>query len=388
MNFTSQLLFWFKNNKRDLPWRETSDPYKIWLSEIILQQTRIVQGTGYYHRFTELFPDIKALALASEDQILAAWQGLGYYSRARNLHHTAKFIVKHHNGIFPKSYSQLLQLKGIGKYTAAAISSIAFNQPYAAVDGNVIRVLTRYFGIEEPFDDSTTRKKIEEIANQLLDQGKPGDFNQALMDFGSMVCKPSAPHCNICPFAQECLARLENKTDTIPVKAKKVKQKERFFHFFLFVCSKNEEITFFIQKREKNDIWRNLYQLPLIETSGSNLDASVGKEHGSINFPTQDNPETTNIRSGRIIISNSSTDLLKNILAQIHENPATPIISYQHQLTHQRIYANFYKVNLQEDYCSIFEKYFLKTNCDEFERLGKPILIAKFMKKLGNSFCI
>jgi A/G-specific adenine glycosylase len=383
MNFSSRLLSWFQNNKRDLPWRASDDPYKIWLSEIILQQTRIAQGISYYYRFIDLFPDINTLARASEDQILAAWQGLGYYSRARNLHHTAQFIVEHYNGIFPKSYSQLLQLKGIGKYTAAAIASIAFNKPYAAVDGNAIRVLTRLFGIEEPYDDNAIRKKIDEIANQLIDQDKPGDYNQALMDFGSMICKPSSPSCSNCPFAQECIARLENKTEMIPVKGKKVKQKKRFFHFFLFLCPPNDSSAFFIEKRENNDIWKNLYQLPLIETNSGIFDLSLFKERKSDDL--KNNRSRTDTES---LGTNDSKNILIKILPEIIKHSLSPEISYEHQLTHQRIYANFYKVNLSEDYCSTFERYYRKTTHIEFEKLGKPILIAKFMDKLGNSSCI
>ncbi len=387
MNFTSRLLFWFKNNKRDLPWRGSDDPYKIWLSEIILQQTRIAQGIQYYYRFTELFPNVYTLAHASEDQVLAAWQGLGYYSRARNLHHTAQYIVKNYNGFFPKSYSQLLELKGIGKYTAAAIASMAFNLPYAAIDGNVIRVLTRYFGIEEPFDDNATRKKIDEIAQQLIDVGKPGDFNQALMDFGSLVCRPSSPQCSICPFAQECIALLTDKINSIPTKGKVIKQKARFFHFFLFLCPEKDETTFFIEKREDNDIWRNLYQLPLIETPDNHFQKYILPGKNPATQQLTNNPKEafqTDLEQN----NNGFEKIMKKTLAELIDWPVTPLVSYQHQLTHQRITANFYKVNLSEKYCSFFEKYYLKTTCNGFEKLGKPIIIARFMSKFQNPFCI
>ncbi len=354
MDFTSRLLQWYKNNRRELPWRETRDPYKIWLSEIILQQTRIAQGMSYYHKFLEWFPDVHSLAQATEDKVLGAWQGLGYYSRARNLHHTARIIANEHNGVFPADYKSLLQLKGIGAYTAAAIASIAFGLPKAAVDGNVTRVIARYFGIEEPVDDTAIKKNIEETAAALLDPRQPGNFNQAMMDFGALVCKPGKPDCHICPFAEDCVALSEGMTQKIPLKAKKVKQKQRFFHFFLFYWPEKEPEFLFIEKRKGNDIWKNLYQLPLIETSGPLFEWQQFDTH----------PVLSKILSQQMSLSIKGTPE-----------------KYSHQLTHQRIEAFFYKILLPPEYYSIFEKDFAKRRFGDFAHMGKPVLITRFLER-------
>lgn len=261
-SFSPILLQWYEQNKRELPWRNTVDPYAIWLSEIILQQTRIDQGLAYYLRFIKAFPTIKEFAAASEDKILKLWQGLGYYSRARNMHITAKTIINEYNGKFPADYQKLLSLKGIGEYTASAIASIAFNLPYATVDGNVFRVLSRQFGIDTPINSSKGKKEFTILANQLLDKTQPGNFNQALMEFGAIYCTPRNAACDNCPINETCIAYKSNTVPAFPVKAGKVKIKTRYFNYFII----EHDNTTFLVKRTGNDIWRNLYEFPLVET--------------------------------------------------------------------------------------------------------------------------
>ena len=259
-NFTQTLLKWYKINKRDLPFRDTHDAYRIWLSEIIFQQTRIAQGLAYYEKFAKRFPTPLALAKAKEDEVLKLWQGLGYYSRARNLHAAAKSMM---NGKFPTTYDGVRALKGVGDYTAAAICSMAYNMPYAVVDGNVYRVLSRVFGVQTPIDTTEGKKEFTALAQKLLDKKFPGDFNQAVMDFGAMVCTPQTPRCKACPLAQKCMARRENCVDKLPVKAQKTKVSERFFHY-IYV----EQGAFtWLHKRGAGDIWQNLYEIPLVETA-------------------------------------------------------------------------------------------------------------------------
>ncbi len=258
-----KLLFdWYKNNARNLPWRETKNPYAIWISEIILQQTRVNQGLEYYIRFLNLFPTIEKLAEAEEREILKAWEGLGYYSRARNMHYTAKIIVKQYHGKFPENYDELLKLKGIGPYTAAAIASFAFNIPVPAIDGNVLRVLARLYGINIEINTSAGHRVFRQKSLEILDKKKPALFNQAMMEFGALQCVPSSPHCKECVFSNECIAYQTGKIKELPVKKKKKKPVEKYFHFFLI--EKNNQ--FMIEKRTGKGIWKNLYQLPLIET--------------------------------------------------------------------------------------------------------------------------
>ena len=260
--FSRKILNWYHENKRDLPWRSTSDPYKIWISEIILQQTRIEQGTSYYHNFVDRFPNIESLANASEDEILKVWQGLGYYSRARNLHFGAKQIVNEWEGRFPNNSSDLLTIKGIGEYTAAAIASIAYNEPVAAIDGNVYRVLSRYFGIDTPIDSTAGKKQFKQLANQLMLKTTPGDFNQAIMEFGALHCKPKNPDCNSCPLQKNCQAFLLKSIIQLPVKSKKQKVRNRYFYYL--VLENNHSV--YVNKRTENDIWKNMFDFPLIES--------------------------------------------------------------------------------------------------------------------------
>lgn len=261
-SFAETLISWYDDHKRDLPWRGETDPYKIWVSEIILQQTRVQQGWDYYHRFLDNFPNVKTLAEADEEKVLKVWQGLGYYSRARNMHAAAREIMAEHHGIFPQTYDKIRSLKGIGNYTAAAIASIAFHLPYPAVDGNVIRIVSRIFGICDDVTQPTVLKRITAICETEIDPAQPGVFNQAAMDFGAMQCVPRNPKCDECPFQSNCYAFKNNLTDTLPIKKKKGESKHRFFHYTIYL-SDSQTI---IEKRTGSDIWKNMYQFPLTET--------------------------------------------------------------------------------------------------------------------------
>ena len=261
MKFSNLLILWYLQNKRDLPWRETINPYKIWLSEIILQQTRVDQGMSYYYKFVEKYPTVEALAKASEEAILKDWQGLGYYSRARNLHFSAKHIVNKLKGEFPTTYSEIIKLKGVGDYTASAIASISFHEPTAVVDGNVYRVLSRYFGISTPINSSQGIKEFKAKAQQLIDEEQPGIFNQAVMEFGARQCKPQSPNCSDCVLNKECVALITNNIKNLPVKEKKLKIRKRYFNYLVFKTPSNKTI---LEKRTSG-IWKNMYQFPLIE---------------------------------------------------------------------------------------------------------------------------
>lgn len=260
--YRAELIQWYELNARDLPWRRTQDPYKIWLSEIILQQTRVQQGLPYYERFVAQYPTVDKLAAASEDEVLGLWKGLGYYSRARNLHHTAKSIVNDWNGQFPKAYKDILSLKGVGKYTAAAIASFAYDSVQAVVDGNVIRVLSRQYGILDAVDDTKVIKRIWQIADECIDPDKPAAYNQAIMELGAMVCTPKSTNCTECPVSTDCTAYREDQVALIPYKAKKIKRKARYFHY-LYIANAQGLL---LGRRDQKDIWQGLYQLPLIET--------------------------------------------------------------------------------------------------------------------------
>ena len=263
--FHKILTDWYQENKRDLPWRENKDPYFVWISEIILQQTRVDQGIGYFLRFKKQFPTIKSLASAQENDVLKIWQGLGYYSRARNIHFAAQQIVNEHNDKFPNTYDKIIKLKGVGDYTASAIASIAFGLPHAAIDGNVYRVLSRIFGIKTPIDSSTGKKEFRDLADQLIDSQNPGNYNEALMEFGALQCTPKNPVCRNCPFQNQCIALSNGEINALPVKSNKIKIRHRYFNY-LYIRHKP---TIYLEKREGNDIWQNLFQLPLIESEKS-----------------------------------------------------------------------------------------------------------------------
>ncbi|MGL5262402.1 MAG: A/G-specific adenine glycosylase, partial [Bacteroides sp.] len=310
--FTKRIQQWYEKEGRDLPWRNTKDPYLIWLSEVILQQTRVAQGYDYFLRFKKRFPTVKDLARADEDEVLKYWQGLGYYSRARNLHAAARSI----KGEFPQTYKEVRALKGVGDYTAAAICSFAFDLPYAVVDGNVYRVLARYFGIDTPIDKSAGKKEFAALAQELLDKEHPARYNQAIMDFGALQCTPKSPNCSTCPLVESCIAYQENNINSLPVKTAKTKVRHRYFHFFYL---KQGPYTY-IQKRQGQDIWKNLFQFPLVES----------KEPLSLEYLLQ-NQEVQALFEG----------LQEPTIRQLVED-------YKHVLSHQHLHTNFYELEVGE----------------------------------------
>lgn len=315
MIFSNSLIQWYLQNKRDLPWRNTTNPYPIWLSEIILQQTRVAQGTPYFYAFLESFPTVYDLAQADEQQVLKLWQGLGYYSRARNLHQTAQYIVNELAGVFPNSFSGLIQLKGIGEYTAAAIASFAYNEPVPVVDGNVFRVLSRYFGVESDISLGKTKKEFTALAAELLSKDQPALFNQAIMEFGALQCVPKSPNCEDCIFNNSCVALQKGLVGELPVKSKKLKVSYRYFNYIV-VTDENGNTK--LQQRTDKGIWYNLYEFPLIETlqeEGFETIAPLIQEYASF---------------GASVV-------------RIQEmNP----ISIVHKLSHQHLYIKFWKVSL------------------------------------------
>jgi len=313
---SSIIIKWYQSHKRDLPWRDTTDPYIIWLSEVILQQTRVNQGYAYFIRFTERFPDVKSLATASEDEVLKLWQGLGYYSRARNLHAAAKTILEKYNGIFPKEYEDVLALKGVGGYTAAAIVSFAYNQPYPVVDGNVYRVLARIFAMSEPIDTGRGKKAFNELAHLLIDRDDPGLYNQAIMEFGALQCVPVAPDCGICPANDICMAYNTDKVSSYPVKQGKQKVRHRYFNYFDI---RYKDYTY-LQKRGGKDIWENLYEYPLIESAEYQ--------------PLEELKKRTEF---------------ENLFSAAGNIFITPVMEKKHVLSHQVIHASFYRVEAEKD---------------------------------------
>ncbi len=341
MSFSKSLIYWYLQNNRVLPWRTTTNPYYIWLSEIMLQQTRVAQGLSYYLKFKEAFPTVLDLAKAEESTVLKMWQGLGYYSRARNLHFTAKFVANELNGQFPDTYKELLKLKGIGDYTASAIASICFDEPTAVVDGNVYRVLARYFGIKTPINSSAGIKEFKALAQTLIDVTQPGTFNQAIMDFGALHCKPQNPLCETCPFVSSCMAYKEKSIKELPVKEKKVKIKNRYFNFLVVVTDRHETI---LNKREGKGIWQGLYQFPLIESEKElHQKEVVASEIFSNLFP----------KSTTISLFNS-----KKIV---------------HKLSHQHLHTQFWIVKT-----SIANG--VNTTWESVKEFPVPVLIANFLE--------
>jgi len=260
-SFAPILLEWYRGNARNLPWVGEKDPYKVWLSEVIMQQTKVEQGLQYYEKFIKTYPNVESMASADEGEVMTLWEGLGYYSRARNMHHTATVVANEHKGVFPDSPDGLARLKGIGPYTARAIASFAFDQPYAVTDGNVYRILSRVFGMETFIDSTKGKKEFQEVADQLIDKKNAAIYNQAMMDFGSLVCSPKNPDCKSCPFVEYCLAFRMGKVDSLPMKSKKLVKQHRNLHFLVL----REEKKVVIEKRIEKDIWKHLYQFPVIE---------------------------------------------------------------------------------------------------------------------------
>ena len=275
VSFSNKLINWYNHNKRDLPWRKTKDPYKIWVSEIILQQTRIEFGIKYYNKFLNRYPDVKKLANSKEMDLMKIWEGLGYYSRAINMLKTAKIVLNSFNGVFPLKYEQLIQLPGIGDYTASAISSICNDELQVVVDGNVLRFLSRIHKIDLPIESIKTKKYFKKLGFKLIQDVKPGDFNQALMDYGSTICKPKKFDCNNCLFSSDCKAFNSNSVENYPVKKKKIKVKDRFLNYVVVVTNDNKTQ---IKKRDSSGIWKNLYEFPLIETKIETSAKQISKE--------------------------------------------------------------------------------------------------------------
>lgn len=344
--FNTQIHSWYALFKRDLPWRASNNPYFIWLSEIILQQTRIDQGLSYYLRFTDEFPTINDLANASEDQILKLWQGLGYYSRARNLHFTAKYICKNFNGVFPNDYQSILSLKGIGEYTASAIASISFNLEYPAVDGNVHRVLSRYFGIQDPIDTNAGKKACYELARELIKGTDPGMHNQAIMEFGALQCTPRNPDCQKCPLNESCFAYTFGKVNELPVKLKKTKQRDRYFNYIVL----NWEDTTWLQKRIESDIWKNLFEFPLIETSEETSIQQIASTNQFLELIDQGSSTIVNVSNWKV-----------------------------HILSHQRIHYRFIRINLNEEIRR--SDTLIRVNKEEIFNFAVPRLLENYINE-------
>jgi A/G-specific adenine glycosylase len=345
MSFQSALVKWYLKNKRDLPWRDTTDPYIIWLSEIILQQTRVEQGLPYFLKFVARFPNVNAFAAASEEQVLKLWQGLGYYSRGRNMLVTAKHVMAHYNGKFPTAYRELVKLKGVGNYTAAAISSFSSNERQAVVDGNVYRVLARYFGIEEAINSTIGQKTFAALAQNLIQEQEPALYNQAIMEFGALHCKPKQPLCEQCPLQISCHAYQNHKVSILPIKLKKLKVRQRWFNYF--VAINNGQIL--TKQRRPGDVWQHLYDFPLIETD-------------------------------------QEADLLDaGFLEQVRQSfgpdvVVTPLYDKKHILTHQIIYVRFFAI---DNYIVNFKANveIISAEIDVFKQLPHPKIIGDFIEK-------
>ncbi|MDX2189362.1 MAG: A/G-specific adenine glycosylase [Bacteroidota bacterium] len=346
---SDKLIEWYQLNKRELPWRDTKDPYLIWISEIILQQTRVSQGLPYYHKFVERFPNVKQLANCEEDEVLKYWEGLGYYSRARNLHAAAKQIVNQYNGLFPNTFNEIIKLKGVGRYTAAAIASFAFNEKVPVLDGNVIRVLSRYFSYQKDVRKQANQDELFEIAKEIISRTNPDLYNQAIMEFGALVCKPQNPECESCIFNIDCIAKSKSLQNDLPIKSKLNTLKNRYFNYLIFEDNLGK-ITF--RKRVKKDIWKNMYEFHLIESNNQLL----SRNEIEIEIKT-------------ILNSEEKFELIL----------ASEIIVQK--LTHQKINAIFWRV-LLKNISNNFKKEhnFLVLNPEQSVDYAKPLLISNFVQ--------
>lgn len=350
MNFSKTIQDWYKIEQRDLPWRHTKDPYVIWLSEIILQQTQVIQGLPYFQKFVLEYPTVHDLAEATEDEILKLWQGLGYYSRARNLHTTAKYVSKTLNGKFPDNFKDLKTLKGVGDYTAAAIASFAYEEPVAVVDGNVQRVLSRFLGIHTPINSTKGIKEFKSKAQELMDTINPAQHNQAIMEFGALHCRPKSPKCMFCIFQRECVAFQQGLQDELPVKLKKTKVKKRYFSYLVLIDSEGKTL---VKKRSGAGIWQGLYEFPLIES-----------EH-PLNIPTKE-----------------EINLLSNIpeinIKEVNVKNEDPVV---HLLSHRKILATFIEIKVKGKLSDVtlpekFDLYKIK----DLHQLAVPVLIQNFIE--------
>jgi A/G-specific adenine glycosylase len=343
MKFPNLLIQWYLQNKRDLPWRNTVKPYFIWLSEIMLQQTRVAQGLPYFLRFTEAFPTVFDLAKASEEDVLKLWQGLGYYSRARNLHKTAQQVAFEFDGEFPKTYTELLKLKGIGEYTAAAIASFSYNESVPVVDGNVYRVLSRYFDVETDIAFSGAKKEFTQLAAELLPKGQANLFNQAIMEFGALHCTPKNPDCGNCIFKDSCAALQKKKVALLPVKSKKVKVRTRHFNYLIFL---DENENTLLQKRTEKGIWQNLYEFPLLETENE-------------------------LTEEELLTLMQNQQFVPNEVLNIHwYNSETTA----HKLSHQHLNINFWKIGVKGKLAN-------GINWESAKKMPFPIVIFNFIEK-------
>ncbi len=347
--FQKNLLAWAATTPRPMPWKGVRDPYRIWLSEIILQQTRVEQGRAFYERILVACPDVFALAALPEDELMKLWEGLGYYSRARNLQSAAKFIATHLNGKFPEKFEEILQLKGVGEYTASAIASFAYDLPYAVLDGNVYRVLSRFFGIETPIDSPAGKTQFSKLAAATLIHSAPAKYNQAIMDFGALQCTPRKPDCPTCPMQQKCAAFTGKKVGLLPVKGKKLVKSRRFFHYFIFRKAENT----WIRKREEKDIWKHLYEFPLIESvTNGESPGDLLLQHGEKIFAGADY-ETAEIRSSEI---------------------------YTWQLTHRTIEVRFHELLFVNSSLELADD-FTQIKLTELKNYAFPRVIDRYLRE-------
>lgn len=347
MSFSRKILDWYQENKRQLPWRQTSDPYKIWLSEILLQQTRVAQGLPYYNKFISHFPTVFDLAGADEETVLKLWQGLGYYSRARNLHATAKIVVEEFGGKFPDNYSELIKLKGVGDYTASAIASISFGRPEPVVDGNVYRVLARYFGVDQPIDSPKGARYFKEMAQEIMDREHIRDYNQGLMEFGALHCTPKNPQCTSCPLNDSCQALQKGQIDVLPVKGNKTRVRERYLNY-LFVKDPSGQTIF--RKREGRGIWQNLYEFPYVEAE-KEIDSVALQKEVTASLGVYGVKDVIRVNDQKII----------------------------HKLSHQHLNVNFWLVNIARELED-------GKKISSLQEYPVPVLIAGFIEKyLTNS---
>lgn len=351
--FRENLLGWYSPTARPLPWKGIKNPYFIWLSEIILQQTRVEQGTPYYLKFIRQYPTAIDLAMADEDEVLKLWQGLGYYSRARYLHASAKIIAEQYQGIFPSTYPEILALKGVGEYTAAAISSFAYGLPYAVVDGNVYRVLSRFFGIETPIDSTAGKKLFKLLAQKLLNKKQAANYNQAIMDFGATLCLPQNPICTTCPLVKKCTAFKNKTVQLLPIKTKKIKYKKRYFYYLII----NTPTGVYLKQRTSNDIWKHLYDFPLIEKEKPYSDKEI-------------EAQICNSKEWRILFDNKAI-FIKNISKK-----------YKQTLSHQKITFFFIEVFYKGEQAAIFDKEkdnFILLERKKIQTFAVPKTIANYL---------
>ncbi|QLG47254.1 A/G-specific adenine glycosylase [Costertonia aggregata] len=350
MPFSQKILRWYHENKRTLPWRKTKNPYNIWLSEIILQQTRVVQGTPYYLKLVENFPTVHDLAKAPEEKVLKLWQGLGYYSRARNLHAAAKMIVNEYDGRFPRTYNELLKLKGVGDYTASAIASICFNEPEPVVDGNVYRVLARYYGVDIPINSTEGIKYFKKLARKVMNKENVRDYNQGIMEFGAIQCAPKKPYCLLCPLNDSCTALQRNKVGDLPVKMNKAKVRNRYFNYLVPVFEKDGIKKTILHQRKGKGIWQNMWEFPLMESEKEiNLEEIKNKHSTVLNSDT----------NGKVSLFNTHAIV--------------------HKLSHQHLHTKFWIVEVDHDLPNGIP-------LSKLEELPVPVLIADFIKAFKNLY--